>query len=258
MYNTDVLMADLQLFDELDDPRLHGDVERCCRFVGDQEIGVACKRLGDHDPLLHAAGQLVGITVHHVRGVRNLGVEQCRFDQLIRCSDDRVSLGAKSWQSEGQLLEASGAQSGLAAKNVVPNPASSRRDTGSLEDFFGAMNEEYLDQLIADRKRWVQSLAGSWKIMAIRFPRISPRRSRSTDTRSIVFGIAASVGRESTLRRKRGRTRNQLEEGAGGHALSAAGLADQSEDLAIVNVEVHTIDSVYDPGFGSESEPGDP
>ena len=58
----------LQLGDEVEDARLDGHVERRRRLVGDQEVGVAGERLGDHHPLLHAAGELVRIALHHLCG----------------------------------------------------------------------------------------------------------------------------------------------------------------------------------------------
>ena len=44
-----------------EDLRLHGDVERGRRLVGDQKIGAIGERHGDHHPLALAAGELVGI-----------------------------------------------------------------------------------------------------------------------------------------------------------------------------------------------------
>ena len=43
------------------DLRLHGDVERGGRLVGDQQIGLVGERHRDHDPLALAAGQLMRI-----------------------------------------------------------------------------------------------------------------------------------------------------------------------------------------------------
>ncbi len=54
----------LHLLHQLQDLRLDGDVERRRRLVGDQELGLAGKRHGDHDALAHAAGELVRIVVH--------------------------------------------------------------------------------------------------------------------------------------------------------------------------------------------------
>ena len=51
----------LHLADELEDVRLHGDVERGRGFVGDQERGLARQRHRDHDPLAHAAAERVRV-----------------------------------------------------------------------------------------------------------------------------------------------------------------------------------------------------
>ena len=46
---------------QVEDPRLDGDVERGGGLVGDDEIGVVGDRDGDDCPLAHAAGELVGV-----------------------------------------------------------------------------------------------------------------------------------------------------------------------------------------------------
>ena len=56
---------------ELEDLRLHGDVERRGRLVGDQEIGLAQQRHRDHHALAHAARKLVRILSHAPLGVGN-------------------------------------------------------------------------------------------------------------------------------------------------------------------------------------------
>ncbi len=53
----------LELLEELEDLRLHGDVERGGRFVGDQEVRLVGQRHRDHDPLPLAAGELVRETL---------------------------------------------------------------------------------------------------------------------------------------------------------------------------------------------------
>ena len=47
--------------EQTQDLRLHGDVERGGRFVGDQQFGVAHQCHRDHHPLAQAAGKLVRI-----------------------------------------------------------------------------------------------------------------------------------------------------------------------------------------------------
>ena len=55
--------AALELAHQIEDLRLHGDVERGGRLVGDQQLGIAGERHGDHDALAHAARHLVRILV---------------------------------------------------------------------------------------------------------------------------------------------------------------------------------------------------
>ena len=62
-----------QLFQEVEDLRLHGDVERRGGFVEQQQFGLGGQGGRDHDALLHAAGKLVRIGAHH-RGARGMPV----------------------------------------------------------------------------------------------------------------------------------------------------------------------------------------
>ena len=50
-----------QILQQLEDLRLHGDVQRRGRLVGDQEIGLARQGHGDHHPLPLPAGELMRI-----------------------------------------------------------------------------------------------------------------------------------------------------------------------------------------------------
>ena len=49
----------LQRLQQLEDLRLHGDVERGGRLVGDQQVGLVGERHGDHHALALAARELV-------------------------------------------------------------------------------------------------------------------------------------------------------------------------------------------------------
>ena len=49
------------VLEQLEDLRLHRDVERGGRLVGDQQVGLVGERHGDHDALALAAGELVRI-----------------------------------------------------------------------------------------------------------------------------------------------------------------------------------------------------
>ncbi len=55
--------AGLQILEKLENLRLHGDVERGGRLVGDQEIGLVGERHRDHHALALAAGELVRIAL---------------------------------------------------------------------------------------------------------------------------------------------------------------------------------------------------
>ena len=61
----------LQVGEQLEDLRLNGHVERGGRLVGDQQLGLAGERDGDHHALAHAARQLVRIGVDALSGRRN-------------------------------------------------------------------------------------------------------------------------------------------------------------------------------------------
>ena len=79
----------LESLHELDDLVLHGDVERRCGLVCDQQLRVACERHGDHGSLPHAAGELVRIVLHSPAGVGNADlVEQyCGSFERLLASD---------------------------------------------------------------------------------------------------------------------------------------------------------------------------
>ena len=59
----------LQLVHQVEHLRLHGDVERGGRLVGEEQVGVAGERDGDHDALAHAAGEFVRILAEARRGL---------------------------------------------------------------------------------------------------------------------------------------------------------------------------------------------
>ena len=62
----------LQLEHQLQHLRLYRDVERGCRLVRDQHLGIAGERHGNHHPLPHASRELVGIVVEATAGVGDL------------------------------------------------------------------------------------------------------------------------------------------------------------------------------------------
>ena len=66
----------LQVFQEFEDLRLHGDVERGRRLIGDQKIGTIGERHGDHHPLALAAGELVRIGAKPLRRIDDADLGQ--------------------------------------------------------------------------------------------------------------------------------------------------------------------------------------
>jgi len=67
----------LELRDEVEHLRLHRRVEPGGRLVEDQELRILRERHGDHDALLHPAGELMRIARQHARGVGDLHVAEC-------------------------------------------------------------------------------------------------------------------------------------------------------------------------------------
>ena len=70
--------AVLEVQQKIEDLRLHGDVERRGRFVGDQKFGRAGERHRDHHALAHAAGELMREGVQPPLGIGDADVAQQR------------------------------------------------------------------------------------------------------------------------------------------------------------------------------------
>ena len=64
--------AGTQFLEQVQDLRLHGDVERGAGLVRQQDLRFGDQRHGDHHALAHAAGQLVRILAHTSRAVRDV------------------------------------------------------------------------------------------------------------------------------------------------------------------------------------------
>ena len=154
------LAALLQLAHELQDARLHRHVERGRRLVGDQQIGIAGERLRDHDPLLHAAGKLVRIALHDLAGVRDLRFGERLGDHRIHGRLDPVAARPQRRQREQGALQAARALPGLPLQQLRAGIGSRSLHAGRFEDVRAPMLEEHLGDLIADRQRRVQRLAG--------------------------------------------------------------------------------------------------
>ena len=76
MSTIDELGAVLDPLHHLEHLGLDGDVEGGGGLVGDEHVGLVGDRHGDHRPLAHAAGELVGVLVGPVR--RGRGCRRCR------------------------------------------------------------------------------------------------------------------------------------------------------------------------------------
>ena len=69
-------MVAAEALDQRDDLRLHGDVERGGRLVGDDQFRFGADGERDHDALAHAAGEFVRIGVDAFFGRGNADFRQ--------------------------------------------------------------------------------------------------------------------------------------------------------------------------------------
>ena len=99
------------VLDQLDHARFDGDIERGCRLIEQQELGIGQKRHRDDDPLLLAARQLMRIGVHDPLGIgktnrfkqfrralvggfrRNSVMDHRHFDELVLDQHRRIERG---------------------------------------------------------------------------------------------------------------------------------------------------------------------
>ena len=90
-----------QPLEQRDDLRLHRDVERGGRLVGDDQLGLGRERERQHDALAHAAGELVRIVVdaHLRRRDADLGQQRERACRAPAAVDSRacVVMVSISW-----------------------------------------------------------------------------------------------------------------------------------------------------------------
>ena len=68
----------LQILHQLNNLCLNGHIQRCGGLIGDQKVGLTGQGDGNHDPLPHPTGKLVGIVFHPFGGIRNAD----QFQQL--------------------------------------------------------------------------------------------------------------------------------------------------------------------------------
>ena len=99
-----------QLADEIEHLRLHGDVERRGRLVGDDQLRVGRDRARDEHALRHATGDLVRVLPHDVLGVRDArpgGADQPavprprRRHRAAPHAERRRAAGGWSWSGRG-------------------------------------------------------------------------------------------------------------------------------------------------------------
>jgi hypothetical protein len=105
----------LQILQQLENLRLHGDVERGGRFVGDEQVRAVGERHRDHHALTLAAGELMGKGAEPRGGIGDADLVQQADDALARRSgapavqrDDLADLpldGVQRVQRGHRLLE---------------------------------------------------------------------------------------------------------------------------------------------------------
>ena len=137
----------IQFAQQFDDLRLHGDVERGGRFVGDQDFGLGEQRHRDHHALAHAAGKLVRIHADAARGIgnahrferfdraaarfaaRHLAMQLQRLDHLPFDRQERIERGHRVLKDHADAVAANPVQ-----RRFVHASAGSRRDRVAAPD----------------------------------------------------------------------------------------------------------------------------
>jgi hypothetical protein len=184
----------------LQDLGLHGHVERGGRLVGDEQVGLAGDRHGDHRPLAHAARELVGV---HAGPLGGLG-------------------------DADEVEHLDGGREGLA-------PAGAEVDAGHLAD------------LPAHRVDRVQGgervLEDHGDLLAAHRPPVGLVEGQQVDALPVDLAPLDLHGRQ------------QAEDRHGGHRLAGAGLADDGEHLAPVDVERHAVHRLDHAVVGVEHGP---
>ena len=77
----------LHVAQQVENLRLHGDIERRGRLVGDHERRLAGERHRHHHALAHAARQLMRVVVHALLGIGDLDGPQ-QLDRPLACASD--------------------------------------------------------------------------------------------------------------------------------------------------------------------------
>ena len=152
----------LEVLQQLDDLRLHGDVERGGRLVGDEQIGLVGERHGDHDALALAAGQLVRIAPkprlrfgnadlgEHFEGPLASGgagepaMQQQDFADLLFDGVQRIERGHRLLKDDGDVVAAHAPHLALRERQQIV----------ALEgDAAGRMIRRRVGQELEDRQR---------------------------------------------------------------------------------------------------------
>ena len=126
----------LEVAQQGEDLRLHRDVERGGRLVGDQQLRPAGERHGDHHPLALPAGELVRIlaepagglgdarprsrsSIARARGRAARVVGADRLDDLAADAHDRVERGHRLLEDHRDLAAAAAAHLALGQREEV-------------------------------------------------------------------------------------------------------------------------------------------
>ena len=131
----------LNLLQELEDLRLHGDVERGGRLVGDQEVGLVGERHGDHDALALSARELMRIAREPAGGIGNADLAQqlddarraalLTGDPAVQLDDlgdllfdrvERIERGHRLLEDDGDVVAAHMADLVLRQARAAPGP----------------------------------------------------------------------------------------------------------------------------------------
>ena len=139
----------LQVDQQVEHLRLHRDVERRDRLVGDDQLGIDRERPGDAEALALAAGEFVRVLAHGVaragrrartaRATRSSRSAPRRdVEVLQRLADDRAGRQARIERGVGILEDDLDARGGAAASrraraSVMSSPPSTMRPAGRLD-----------------------------------------------------------------------------------------------------------------------------
>ena len=152
----------LDVLEKLDDLRLHRDIERGGRLVGDQEVGLIGERHGDHDALALAAGQLMRIGAEPRLRIGNADLAEHLDDPRPRRSAGEPAMQKQNFadllfdrmqrvERRHRLLEHDG---DVVAAHAAHVAFAERQEIAALEqDRAGRMPRRRIGQQLEDRQR---------------------------------------------------------------------------------------------------------